>query len=87
MFVKLKSTWPDFVFHQDYILRPLVELQNFINEYGHLPEIPTAEEIAENGIATGETILLLTKKVEELTLYIIQMNNEIKGLKNQINDK
>ena len=61
---------------------PLDELKNFIHQNKHLPEVPTAEQIAKDGgIDVGETNQLLLKKIEELTLYVIQLQEEIEQLK------
>lgn len=86
LFIKLKADWGDFVFHTDYPLLPLNELQDFIDENGHLPEMPTAEKVAEDGLQTGETIRLLNIKIEELTLYLLQQQKEIEELKSKIKD-
>jgi len=63
--------WPDYVFSDYYELMPLKELGDFIDKNGHLLNMPTANKVKEK-IATGETIRLLTEKVEQLTLYILQ---------------
>ncbi|NEN23398.1 hypothetical protein G3O08_07785 [Cryomorpha ignava] len=81
MYVKLKADWPDYVFTDHYELMPLNELGNFINKNGHLPKMPIADKVKEEGLATGETIRLLTEKVEELTLYLLQQQTEIEELK------
>lgn len=86
IFVQLKSTWCDYVFEDDYYLRPLAEVEDYIKDNGHLPNIPSAAEIEETGIPLGEMERLLTEKVEELTLYIIQMQKEIDTLKKEIKD-
>ena len=75
--------WPDYVFKNDYKLPALKEIEAHINEYGHLPEIPSAVEVAENGIDIAEINAKLLQKVEELTLYVIQLNKEIELLKNK----
>jgi len=76
--------WADYVFEKDYKLMPLNELDKFISENGHLPEVPTTEEAIKNGVELKEMNILLLKKVEELTLYMIQQNKEIKELKNKV---
>ncbi len=68
--------WADFVFEDDYNLMPLQELDNYIQENKHLPEIPTTEEVQENGISVGEMNAKLLQKIEELTLYLIELNKE-----------
>ncbi|MBL4663021.1 MAG: hypothetical protein JKY22_05595 [Flavobacteriaceae bacterium] len=79
--VKVYTDWADFVFEKDYDLLKLEEVENFINENGHLKDIPNAETVAQNGIELGEMNKLLLQKIEELTLYVIQLNKEIKALK------
>jgi len=83
MFVKLKGDWPDYVFTNEYRLLSLGDLEKFISQNGHLPDMPTAKEVKEEGLKTGETIRLLTQKVEELTLYILQQQKEIEILKEE----
>jgi hypothetical protein len=73
--------WPDYVFDNTYTLRPLKDLENYIQLNKHLPEIPTEKEVLENGVKLGEMNALLVKKVEELTLYLISMQKEIEELK------
>lgn len=82
--VTQQANWADFVFHPDYKLPPLQEVESFITKNGHLPEIPTATEVKENGIDVGEMNKLLLQKVEELTLYLIQQQKEIEELKRKI---
>lgn len=80
--VKCK-TWqiaPDYVFAKEYDLRKLDEVEKFIAEKKHLPEIPSAKEIAKDGLNLAEMNLLLLKKVEELTLYAIEQNKRIAKL-------
>jgi len=73
--------WPDYVFNTDYNLRSIPELENYIQINKHLPEIPSEQEVKEQGVKLGEMNALLVKKVEELTLYIIKMQKEIDALK------
>ena len=82
--VQLTSTadWPDFVFSKDYKLLPLVEVEQFIAENQHLPNVPSSAEVEANGIELGEMNALLLQKVEELTLYIIQMEKRLAELEN-----
>jgi len=69
--------WPDYVFGKDYNLMPLSELEQFITENSHLPEVPSAAEVEINGIQLGEMNAILLKKIEELTLYILQMEKRL----------
>lgn len=78
--VQLQSNWPDYVFNDGYELRPLEEVKAYVRENKHLPDIPTATEVEENGISLGEMNALLLEKVEELTLYVITLNDEIRKL-------
>jgi hypothetical protein len=74
------STFPDYVFNPQYKLMPLHELQDFVNAKRHLPEIPSAQEVGESGLNMTEFQVKLLKKVEELTLYTLQQQEEIKAL-------
>lgn len=69
--------WPDYVFEVNYSLLTLYDLESFINENHHLPEIPSAVEVEENGISMADMDARLLKKIEELTLYVIQLNKRI----------
>ncbi|RPH31508.1 MAG: hypothetical protein EHM93_13400 [Bacteroidales bacterium] len=69
--------WADFVFHPTYKLRTLGEVEQFIKANSHLPEIPTAAEVKENGVSLGEMNAKLLQKVEELTLYMIEQQKII----------
>jgi hypothetical protein len=70
------SGWPDYVFAKDYQLPSLQETDRHIKDKGHLPGIPSAEEVKCNGIDLGEMNAKLLKKIEELTLYLIDMKKE-----------
>jgi hypothetical protein len=85
---------PDYVFAQDYKLKSLQEVENYIKENKHLPEIPSAQEIEKNGLMLAEMNMNLLKKMEEMTLYMIEMkkeneeqNEEIKNLKLKLTSK
>ncbi|TCC87306.1 hypothetical protein EZ428_21645 [Pedobacter frigiditerrae] len=71
------ATWPDYVFEADYKVGTLEELERYITTHKHLPEIPSAKEVESNGLELGEMNRLLLKKVEELTLYLIQKDKEL----------
>lgn len=68
--------WPDDVFEEAYQLRPLSEVAGFIDAHGHLPDIPPAAEVAANGVAVGDMQSRLLRKIEELTLYLIELQGE-----------
>ncbi|WP_442845067.1 hypothetical protein [Leeuwenhoekiella sp. H156] len=75
------SGWSDFVFENDYNLLSLAEVEAFINQNGHLKDIPSAVEVEANGIFLGEMDAKLIQKIEELTLYILRQNKETKEQK------
>jgi len=75
--VELSDTWPDYVFASNYELKDLEEVKNFINQNGHLPNIPSAKEVEEEGIMLGEMNAKLLEKIEELTLYTIDQESKI----------
>jgi hypothetical protein len=77
------TTWPDYVFSDDYELRSLEEVRQHIDENGHLPEIPSEADVAENGILLGEMNAKLLQKIEELTLYVIDINEQVQKLKEE----
>jgi hypothetical protein len=70
-----QASWADFVFNDSYKLKSLTELEKFIKENKHLPEIQTACEIERDGLDMAEIIAKQMQKIEELTLYIIELNN------------
>jgi hypothetical protein len=70
--VKDYNNWPDYVFNTTYRLRPLSEVEQYINEHHHLPEVVSAEEVQKNGLDISENQAALLKKIEELTLYMIE---------------
>lgn len=83
--VATTNQWADFVFNDDYNLRPLNEVKKFIQSNKHLPEIPSADEIVkEGGIEQGELNAKLLQKIEELTLYLIQQNEKIEKLEKEV---
>ncbi|SFC65893.1 hypothetical protein SAMN04487891_1184 [Flagellimonas taeanensis] len=82
--VDLSVPGPDYVFKEGYDLKSLEEVQNYINEHGHLPNIPSAKEMEEEGIQLGEMNMKLLEKIEELTLYVIKQQGEIDYLKSII---
>lgn len=72
------NVWADYVFKKDYKLNSLEEVEKHIEEKGHLPNIPSAEEVAKVGINLGEMDAKLLEKIEELTLYSIEQNKALK---------
>jgi len=74
------TIWADYVFEDEYNLLPLDELEDYIQENGHLPNVPTTAEVQANGMELGEMDVLLLEKVEELTLYMLQMEKKVQAL-------
>lgn len=81
------NSWPDYVFDSTYVLPPLSSVQDFIIKHKHLDGVPSTKQVAEDGYSTNEMTMALLKKVEELTLYIIQQQKEIDELKKAVQDK
>lgn len=79
--VKVYTDWADFVFEENYDLPTLNQVENYINVNGHLMDIPSAKEVEENGIELGKMNKLLLQKIEELTLYVIDLKKEVEILK------
>ena len=75
--------WPDYVFQPTYKLPSLKAIEAFIQQYQHLPDVPTAKEVTENGLDVGGSQAILLKKIEELTLYVIEQNKSIEQLQKE----
>jgi len=84
--VALAGDWADYVFEDDYQLKPLSEVEQFIKTHKHLPNIPSAKEIKNNGVNLVEMNTKLLEKTEELTLYIIEQNKKIEQQQKQIEE-
>jgi hypothetical protein len=80
-YVTTLSNFPDYVFTPDYSLMEIKDLKTYIDKNNHLPNFPSAKNVEENGADLGELNRLLVEKVEELTLYIIQLEERIGNLK------
>ena len=78
--IVVETGWSDFVFAPGYRLRPLPEVSAFIARHGHLPDVPSATEVASHGVAVGEVEAKLLQKVEELTLYLIETHQRLSAL-------
>jgi hypothetical protein len=83
--VIVDTGWSDYVFDKDYRLTSLDEVERAIEKDGHLPGIPSAQEVAEHGVNMGEMQSKLLAKVEELTLHLIVQEKEIRRLREQLN--
>jgi hypothetical protein len=82
--VQLPNQWPDYVFEKAYPLLPLNELELFIQREGHLPNVPSAENVESEGVSLGEMNRILLEKVEELTLYLLEQNKRIEELEKEL---
>ena len=82
--VDLSVPGPDYVFKEGYDLKSLEEVQNHINEHGHLPNIPSAKEMELNGVQLGEMNMKLLEKIEELTLYTLEQERRIEQLEKEV---
>jgi hypothetical protein len=83
--VNLNVPGPDYVFEPDYQLPSLTETEAYIKAHKHLPEVPSAKEMEANGINLSEMNMLLLRKVEELTLHLIEATKKIENQQEQIN--
>jgi hypothetical protein len=79
--VRVETGWADYVFENDYKLQPLTEVATYIKAHKHLPGMASAEEIQKNGLALGEVQTQMMEKIEELTLYVIDLQKQIEALK------
>lgn len=78
--IQNSAVWPDYVFDQDYPLMPLSDIEKCITRDKHLPDVPSAADVSQNGIAVGEMEAVLLRKLEELTLHIIAQDKRIQEL-------
>lgn len=78
--VVVENNWADYVFDENYQIPSLTEVEKFIKQNKHLPNIPSAKEIKENGLQLGDTQKRMMEKIEELTLYMIEANKRIEAL-------
>lgn len=86
--VKVEITnWPDYVFKTNYRSKPIEKVEKYIAKNGHLPEVPSAEDISKEGLNVGDMNKLMLKKIEELTLYVIEQNKRIAKLEASVKTK
>lgn len=78
------DNFPDYVFKKDYNLPSLTDVKTYIDKNHHLPDVPTAAEVKKNGLDLGEINKTLVQKVEELTLYLIELNKQVKEQQKEI---
>lgn len=82
--VRVRTTWADYVFNEEYELRPLSVLETYIKENKHLPNVPSAKEVENNGIEVGNIVSIQQEKIEELTLYIIEQDKKLQQAQKEI---
>ena len=83
--VKVTQTgWSDYVFYPGYQLRSLVDVEKYIQQHQHLPDVPSAKEVEKEGLNLGDNQATLLKKIEELTLYMIEQNKKIEAMEKEI---
>jgi hypothetical protein len=78
---------PDYVFDEDYLLRTLPEVADYIKQNHHLPEVPSAAEVKKDGLDLGDNQATLLKKIEELTLYAIEQNKKLEAQQQQLKEQ
>jgi hypothetical protein len=78
--VQLQGAWPDYVFQKRYNLMPMSELREYINANNHLPNIPAAAAMEKNGVELGEMQRKMMEKIEELTLYVLELEEKVNAL-------
>jgi hypothetical protein len=81
-----QDNWPDYVFDKQYLLPSLEEVDEFVKKNKHLPGVPSAGEIQSGGLNLGDTQAILLKKIEELTLYVIELKKENERLNHRMTD-
>jgi len=82
--LRVRTGWADYVFAADYNLMPLNMVANYISENGHLPNVPSAEQVANEGIEVGDMTRIQQEKIEELTLYIIALEKQLQELDKKV---
>ncbi len=85
--VKTSGNWSDYVFEDDYEMLPIEQLEEYVQENKHLPNVPSAQEMVEEGLDVATMDATLLEKIEEAHLYIIELHKELKELKVQLNEK
>jgi hypothetical protein len=84
--VVIESGWADFVFEKNYKLTSLESVEKYIEANNHLPDVPSAKFISENGLKVAETQTIMMQKIEELTLYVIEQNKKITELQTKVKE-
>lgn len=82
--IRTTSDWSDYVFNKDYKMMPLKQLEKFIQANKHLPEVPSAQEVVDGGLDLAKMDAKLLQKIEELTLYTIELNKQLEAMKEKL---
>ncbi|MBI9066005.1 MAG: shufflon system plasmid conjugative transfer pilus tip adhesin PilV, partial [Salinivirgaceae bacterium] len=82
--IKVYTDWADYVFAPNFNLKTLDQVDSYIKENKHLPDVPSEADVLENGVELGEMNKILLQKIEELTLYMIEQNSQIKEMQIEI---
>lgn len=80
------ANWPDYVFKPQYHLPSLSDVKTYIDQNQHLPDMPSEKDVAKDGVDLGDMVKLQTKKIEELTLYLIEKDKELKDQHDEIKE-
>jgi hypothetical protein len=75
-----QSGWADYVFDSTYKLKPLSDVEQFVRQNKHLPDVPSEKQVANEGLNIGDNQAVLLRKIEELTLYVIELNKKVEEL-------
>ncbi len=81
--LRVRTGWADYVFNKNYRLRPLKEVDQFIQKNGHLPDCPSEKEVLENGLSVGEATANQQARIEELYLHLIEMDKKMQTLQTE----
>ncbi len=84
--LRVRTGWADYVFESDYTLMPLSKVEAYISENGHLPNVPSATQVEAQGIEIGDMTRIQQEKIEELTLYIIELKKQVDELNQKVKD-
>jgi hypothetical protein len=84
--LRIRTGWADYVFSSDYNLKSLKEIENFIKENGHLPNVPSSRVIENEGLSVGEIVRIQQEKIEELTLHLIEQDKENRAQSQEIQE-
>ena len=78
--LRVRNDWADYVFEEDYQLLSLGEVEQHIEEKGHLPNVPSAKEVENQGLQVGEMTKIQQEKIEEIFLHLIELEKQVKTL-------